>query len=169
MTISLCCHGTLSFHSDGSFVYTPDVNSVGLITFTYQISDGALLSNVATVEILVQPQRAGDAARDARRLERVSEPRAEMVALGIDEDLRLVPQPPECLGVDDAVAVALERRPQPALVLREVAPARRVGADGERRQPSFLVLTHEPFEGVSSATGELRHQELRVVGDPDSG
>ena len=63
-------------------------------------------------EILVQPQRARDAARDAGGLERVREPRAEVVALGVDEDLRLVPQPAERLRVDDAVAVALERRPQ---------------------------------------------------------
>ena len=68
-------------------------------------------------EVLVQPQRARDAARDARRLERVREPRAEVVALGIDEDLRLVAQPAERLRVDDAVAVALERRAQPALLL----------------------------------------------------
>ena len=58
-----------------------------------------------------------DAARDARRLERVREPRAEVVALGIDEDLRLVAQPAERLRVDDAVAVALERRPQAAFLL----------------------------------------------------
>ena len=83
-------------------------------------------------EVLVQPQRTPDAARDAGRLERVREPRAEVVALGIDEHLRLEPQPPERLRVDDAVAVALERRPEPALLLREVAPARLVGADGER-------------------------------------
>ena len=109
-------------------------------------------------EVLVQAKRAPDAARDTGRLERVREPRAEMVALGIDEDLRLQPQTAERLRVDDPVAVALERRPKPALVLREVAPTRLVGAHGERRQPPFLMLTHERFEGVSSASGGLRHQ-----------
>ena len=73
-------------------------------------------------EILVQPERTADAARDARRLERVREPRAEVVALGIDEHLRLEPQAPECLRVDDAVAVALERRPEPALLLGRLRP-----------------------------------------------
>ena len=61
-------------------------------------------------EILVQPQRPRDDARDRGRLERVGHPRAVVVALGVDEDLRLALQPPERLGVHDAVAVALERR-----------------------------------------------------------
>ena len=51
-------------------------------------------------------------------LERVREPRAVVVALGRDEHLRLVLEPPERLGVHDPVAVALERRAQRAVVLR---------------------------------------------------
>ena len=61
-------------------------------------------------EVLVEPQRARDGARDPARLERVREPRAVVVALGRDEHLRLVLQAPERLGVHDPVAVALERR-----------------------------------------------------------
>src|SRR5439155_680701 len=41
-------------------------------------------------EVFVQAERACDTARDARGLERVREPRTEVVALGIDEHLRLV-------------------------------------------------------------------------------
>ena len=62
-------------------------------------------------EILVQPQRPRDDARDRGRLERVRHARAVVVALRVDEDLRLPLQPPERLRVDEAVAVALERRP----------------------------------------------------------
>jgi hypothetical protein len=80
-----------------------------------------------------------------------------VVALGIDEDLRLEAQPAERLRVDDAVAVALERRAQPALLLGEVAAARLVRADGERGQPALLVLPHEPGEGIGNTTGGLRH------------
>ena len=58
---------------------------------------------------LVQAQRGGQRARDLRDLERVRQARDEVVALGVDEDLRLVLQPAERLGVEDAVAVALER------------------------------------------------------------
>src|SRR5918998_6912083 len=60
-------------------------------------------------EVLVQPERARDPARDAARLERMREPGAVVIALGRDEDLRLVLQPPERLRVHDPVAVTLER------------------------------------------------------------
>ena len=59
-------------------------------------------------EVLVEAQRSGDRAGDAGDLERVGEPHAVVVALGREEDLRLVLQPAERLGVHHAVAVALE-------------------------------------------------------------
>ena len=58
-------------------------------------------------EVLVEPQRAGDRAGDLRDFEAVGEPRAVMVALVIDEHLRLVVEPAEGGRVQDAVAVAL--------------------------------------------------------------
>ena len=61
-------------------------------------------------EVLVQPQRPRDDARDRGRLERVGHPRAVVVALGVDEDLCLPLQAPERLRVDEAVAIALKRR-----------------------------------------------------------
>ena len=66
-------------------------------------------SATASRQVLVQPQRPRDRARDADHLEGVGQPRAVVVALGRDEDLRLVLEPAERLGVHDAVAVALER------------------------------------------------------------
>src|SRR5918996_3336812 len=62
-------------------------------------------------QVLVQPERARHASRDPARLERVREPGAVVIALGRDEDLRLVLQAPERLRVDDPVAVTLEGRP----------------------------------------------------------
>ena len=91
-------------------------------------------------EILVQPERPRDDARDRGRLERVGHPRAVVVALGVDEDLRLPLQPAKRLRVDDPVAVALERRPHAARLLGPLAPPRLVRADGERRQPRLLAL-----------------------------
>ncbi len=61
-------------------------------------------------EILVQLERPRHDARDRRRLERVRHARAVVVALGVDEDLRLALQAAKRLRVDDAVTVALERR-----------------------------------------------------------
>ena len=79
-------------------------------------------------EILVQPQRAGQGAGDLRHLDGVGQARAEMIALVVDEDLRLVLQPPERRGVDDPVAVALEfaARRRTRLAHQPAATARRV-------------------------------------------
>ncbi len=88
-------------------------------------------------QVLVEPQCARDGPGDLRDLERVREPRAVVVALGRDEHLRLVLQPPERLAVDDPVAVALQRRAQAAVVLGRL-PVRRPGACGFRRERLLL-------------------------------
>ena len=85
-------------------------------------------------QILVQPKRARHDARDARRLEGVGHARAVVVACRVDEDLRLSLQAAERLRVDDAVAVALKRRADAALLLGALAAAALVRAHGEGRQ-----------------------------------
>ncbi len=56
----------------------------------------------------IQPQRARDRARHLRHLDRMGQPGAEIIALMLDEHLRLVLQPPKRAGMDDPVAVALK-------------------------------------------------------------
>ena len=46
-------HGTLDFHGDGSFSYTPHADYYGPDSFTYKANDGTESSNVATVTINV--------------------------------------------------------------------------------------------------------------------
>ena len=99
-------------------------------------------------QILVQPQAAGDTARDPGRLQRVGHARPEMVSGRVDEDLRLALQPAERLRVQDPVAIALERRAQAAFVLLAHAPARLVRAHGERREPGVLLLPDPRLECV---------------------
>ncbi|MHB1036317.1 MAG: Ig-like domain-containing protein [Pirellulales bacterium] len=53
-------HGTLVFHANGNFTYTPDAGYVGLDTFTYTASDGTLGSEPATVTIAVAPTAVDD-------------------------------------------------------------------------------------------------------------
>ena len=58
--------GTVSLAADGSFVYTPVANDSGTVTFSYRLSDGEELSNVAIVTIELRavndaPVAAGDA------------------------------------------------------------------------------------------------------------
>ena len=58
-------------------------------------------------QVLVQVQRPRDGAGDLRDFERVGQPGDEMILRRGDEDLRLVLEPPEGLGVEYSVAVAL--------------------------------------------------------------
>jgi VCBS repeat-containing protein len=46
-------NGTLSFNSDGTFLYTPNPGFSGLDSFTYQASDGIALSDPTTATITV--------------------------------------------------------------------------------------------------------------------
>ncbi len=46
-------YGSLNLNADGSFSYTPGVGTTGLITFTYRVSDGMLLSDPKQVTVLV--------------------------------------------------------------------------------------------------------------------
>ena len=46
--------GSLVFHADGAFEYTPLFNDNGVVTFTYQVSDSLELSAPATVTITIQ-------------------------------------------------------------------------------------------------------------------
>ena len=80
-------------------------------------------------EVLVAAQRSRQGSRDLRHLDRMGEPRPVVIALIGDEDLRLVLQPAKGSRVDDAVAVALERRARRAfrLVVEAAARARRIG------------------------------------------
>ena len=116
-------------------------------------------------QVLVELQRAGDAAGDRGRLQRVRHAGAVVVAGGVDEDLRLPLEAAEGLRVEQPVAVALERGAHPARLLVPDSPARLVRPDGERRQPALLVLAHALLEGVRNQSGELRHGP-RVVAHP---
>jgi len=51
--ISQPSNGSVTFNSDGSFIYTPNADFFGSDSFTYQASDGLATSNVATVSVSV--------------------------------------------------------------------------------------------------------------------
>jgi hypothetical protein len=50
---AITADGSVTVHSDGSFVYTPAPNFVGSDSFTYWVTDGLLGSNTATVTLQV--------------------------------------------------------------------------------------------------------------------
>ena len=68
-------------------------------------------------QVLVEAERPGHGAGDPAGLQGVGEAGPVVVALGGDEDLRLVLEAAERLRVDDPVAVALERRADRAVGL----------------------------------------------------
>src|SRR5262249_41731214 len=109
-------------------------------------------------QVLVQAQRAGRAAGDLRDLDRVGQPRPEVVPFIGDEDLGLVLQAPERARVDDPVAVARVFGPRVAFHgPGRAARARRADAlGGEDREPLLL----QPLETLP---GELRGRDRHRV------
>ena len=73
-------------------------------------------------QVFVGAQGAGDGAGDLRDLQGMRQAGAVIIALVIDEDLRLVLQAAESRGVQDAVAVALESRAVLRLLVGVDAP-----------------------------------------------
>jgi hypothetical protein len=89
-------------------------------------------------QVLVQVQAPRDRPRDLHDLHGVGQPGPVMIAERGDEDLRLVLQPAERLGVDDAVTVDLERRPHLVIGLVLVALGlRRAGRELRERLLAF--------------------------------
>src|SRR5205814_1759855 len=63
-------HGAFALNADGSFIYTPDADYNGPDSFTYQASDGSLVSNVVTVALTINAVNdAPVAAADAYTLD----------------------------------------------------------------------------------------------------
>ena len=104
-------------------------------------------------EIVVEPERPGESAGDLGHLDRMGESRSEMIALVIDEDLRLVGETPEGRRMDDPVPVALEfgagrrsgLRDEPSAGLRRIGGVR--GAGGHRLVPGFAFFAPFPILG----------------------
>ena len=88
-----------------------------------------------------------------------------MIALRVDEDLGLALQPAERLRVDDAVAVALERRADARLLLRTLAALRLERADGERGQArprarGFAARTPRVSEPATFHSGSVDRAQV---------
>ena len=83
-------HGALTLKEDGSFVYQPPQDYAGPDSFTYQVSDGQLVSAVATVTLSVVPvDDPPAAAYDNYRVaedERLSVPAPGVLANDTDKE-----------------------------------------------------------------------------------
>ena len=120
-------------------------------------------------QVLVESQGPRHRARDLGDLDRVGETRAVVIALGQHEHLGLVLEPPERLGVDDAVAVALERGTQPAVRFGHHTH-RRIGAHRQRTEVLALTRDDALGEGVSDGSAGVTGSRRWVhITDFDSG
>jgi VCBS repeat-containing protein len=57
-------HGSLAFNAHGSFTYTPNANFNGSDSFRYKANDGSLDSNIAVVQLTVNPVNDAPVAQD---------------------------------------------------------------------------------------------------------
>jgi len=64
LLVSDVLHGKLTLNADGSFSYTHDGSENTEDSFTYQVSDGTLLSNISTVTIEIRPINDAPIPRD---------------------------------------------------------------------------------------------------------
>ena len=89
-------------------------------------------------QVLVEAEGLGDRPGDLGDLEAVGQPRPVVVPKGREEDLGLVFEAAEGLGVDDPVAVALEVGPENVLRLRTDAALGARAEAGLGRQDLLL-------------------------------
>ncbi len=83
-------NGILAQQPDGSFSYTPNTNFHGTDSFTYRVNDGTEDSNIATVNILVNPVNdiplAGNDTKDVDEDSTVTVSFDDLLANDIDVD-----------------------------------------------------------------------------------
>ena len=90
-------------------------------------------------QVLVEPERAGYAARYLRNLKGMGEPRAEMIAFGGQEHLGFVRQAAEALAMQDLIAIALEFGSQEIRLARARTALGFVGLGRIRAQERMLA------------------------------
>ncbi|MNI77794.1 hypothetical protein D3C73_1341160 [compost metagenome] len=96
-------------------------------------------------QVLVELQGARQCAGDLGDFDRVSETGAIVIAIGADEDLRLVLEATKGGGVDDAVAVTLELRARQTAIFGKHPPP---GVPRVRRINRPLAATETERPGI---------------------
>ena len=130
VVVSPPTNGTLDLAADGSFTYTPFLDTNGIDTFTYRADDGLLQSNIATVTLDIVPTNQAPTALDDD--------------YAVDEDTTLGVDPPGLLFNDsdpngDAMTVTVDTLPSDGALVMD--------PDG-----SFTFTPDPDFNGLSTFT-----------------
>ena len=113
-------------------------------------------------QILVERESAGDGARNLRDLQGMRQARAVMVVLRTKEYLRFVHQPPKCLAVDNAVAVALELRARRTRCAQLLTAFRILTETGEFRKKHPFPFTCHLRNGHENLPTVMRHRKHKT-------
>ena len=117
-------------------------------------------------QIFVEAENARQRARDLRDLQAVGQSRAVVIAFVINEDLRLVDEPPERCGVYDAVAVALVHIPRGArsLLIEAAAALLRMRSVRGKFRHAFHPHQLTPVDNEARTSKLLSNvQERRTI------
>jgi len=118
-------HGIIILRQDGSFIYSPDPEFTGTDQFTYRVSDGHALSNIATVTLNLMPENAPPLALDD--------------VFAVEEDGALVVVAPGILKND------VDPEGQSLVIILETSPGFGDLTLGE--EGAFEYMSHPDFNG----------------------
>ncbi len=99
-------------------------------------------------QIFIESQSSRQVPADRRDLHRVRQARAEMITFSRDEDLRLPLEPSKRLGMNDAIAIALKRKPHRIFGLWVDSPESSLMGNGVWSQKGI---------GLSDVLREINH------------
>jgi 6-phosphogluconolactonase (cycloisomerase 2 family) len=147
--VDLPQHGSLLAKADGSFSYTPVLDFNGTDTFSYRVSDGNLLSNLAIVSVVLAPVNDSPSLAEIADATLFEGQTFRVSAAGSDVDL---------LGyVGDTLGYALDVAPAGASIDADSAAIVWQALDGDANGS-----THEFTVRVSDASGESATQSFKV-------
>ncbi|MGB7346993.1 MAG: DUF4347 domain-containing protein [Pirellulaceae bacterium] len=132
-------NGRLTLNADGTFTYTPDSGFVGIDTFQYEISDGTLTSNIATVSIDVRVFAAARNANDDSGGSKEARVEEKSTEENVDETevAEVVIVGDTTSGAGETVEAPKDRDPNPLGV--ELVDGIIVGTDLSVARTSFLA------------------------------
>jgi hypothetical protein len=130
-------HGSLILRVDGSFLYSPDPAFTGSDQFTYRVSDGQALSNIASVTINLTPLNAAPVAGDD--------------AFEVEEGSVLLVAAPGILAND------VDPEGQPLQIILESNPG--FGDLTLAKDGAFEYIPHDGFNGEDAFSYRVRDGE----------